>query len=613
MKKRLILIIVIVVIMITSVILFFSLRSDFKDDYKKSPGYTKADSARLKTVKKHLDNVLENGRSKVKHTPLLADGINTFDGSFASWANVDGTFSPISNFASQQNFMRALVAYSIVTNDLKYHEEAKIITKYFMDYFQDENNLFRWGGHQFINLDTLKVEGPQSKNQVHELKNHYPFYDLMIEINQEKVENFLAQMWTAHVVDWKTLDINRHGDYSKPVSYSNLSVFKNAVLTKPVVDVTKVTERISGGTTYKALKLPESRGLTFINAGSDLYYAGYLLSDLTSNSNPRAWGKYLAEQYQLARNPVTGLPVYQFSQPRQQEITDDPFETNSKYGDRAQRQFGADYGDVALEGNVLFKNISPIMIDSMNINLYIGKQFNDLDLINWSVDTIKSYYTHALTYNEEDQIKLLPMWNDGQSMLGYTFKQSGYYGNSGSSVSYLSITSEHLLTIVRAFRKALNDTTLWNILREVAKGLGYGDLGTIDGKEVDLNINPNNPNSEEPNNNAFGLLAFVELYDETKNIDYLTIARTIADNIVKTKFNRGYFTKGPQYIYSRIDDIEALALLILDASIKNKFNEVPVYLSDSGYVHGEYLDHDTGLIVESGYETHYVYRKLRFD
>ena len=569
------------------------------------------DEIRMQAVKTHLDNVLRNSRSKIKNTSLLADGIDTFTGELASWANKDQTFSPISDYASQQNFMRTLVAYSAITGDMKYKNSAIATTKYFMKYFQHNNGLLKWGGHEFINIDTLLIEGPENKGLVHELKNHYPYYELMLEVDEDAVKKYLEQQWAAHVIDWSTLDINRHGENTTVLTKYEVPEKSNSILLRPVPtsDVVDPSNVVTTATNTQALQLPNSQGLTFINAGSDLYYAAYLLGELTGNPMAISWGKYLARQYQLARNPETGLPVYQFTQPLQRDTTTDDTDTNSKFGDRAKRQFGDDFGAVALEGNVLFKNISAIIIDSMNINLYIGEKFDDQELLSWTVDTLKKYYQYALCYDQNQIMRLLPMWNDGQSMLGYVFKKDGYYGDKGTVVDYLNMSSENMLTIARACELFPEDQELWDLLREVAKGLGYGDIGADkSGKELALQMNPTSPITGTSINSSFGVMSFVYLYEMTKKTEYLDMARTIADNIVATKFHRGYFVKSEAHRYCRINDNDALALLTLAAAISGKLSEIPVYLSDTGYVHGDYYDYSKGK-VQNGYDTDYIYEQ----
>ena len=56
------------------------------------------------------------------------------------------------------------------------------------------------------------------------------------------------------------------------------------------------------------------KGLTFINAGSDLIYAAAMLSKFTSDPKPLEWAKRLAYRYVETRDPKTGIGGYQFSQ-----------------------------------------------------------------------------------------------------------------------------------------------------------------------------------------------------------------------------------------------------------------------------------------------------------
>src|SRR5690625_6100740 len=51
--------------------------------------------------------------------------------------------------------------------------------RYHFNHLVDESGLLHWGGHKFINLKTLEDVGPKEKGYVHELKNCFPYYELM--------------------------------------------------------------------------------------------------------------------------------------------------------------------------------------------------------------------------------------------------------------------------------------------------------------------------------------------------------------------------------------------------------------------------------------------------
>ena len=70
---------------------------------------------------------------------------------------------------------------------------------------------------------------------------------------------------------------------------------------------------------------------------------------------------------------------------------------------------------------------------------------------------------------------------------------------------------------------------------------------------------------------------------------------------VKEKFHRGFFVEDEILLYSRLDQPDTLALLILDGVIKGfKVDELPFYLADSGYIHG-YLLADDGVVEDRNY------------
>src|SRR5690606_15940420 len=156
---------------------------------------------------------------------------------------------------------------------------------------------------------------------------------LMWEVDAEKTARFIRALWNAHVIDWEVLDMSRHGAYDKPIGLLWDSSFGHPA------------------------PFFEGNGLTFINAGSDLIYAAGQLYAYNGEAGALRWGLRLAQMYVNARHPDTGLGVYQYSQPKRRapppEDPSDPLFLYGRFGDRAQRQFGPEYGAIALEGNLL--------------------------------------------------------------------------------------------------------------------------------------------------------------------------------------------------------------------------------------------------------------------
>lgn len=260
--------------------------------------YTEQDAMRVQAVKTYIDNVLQEGRSQIKTTPLLADGINTTTRKPVEWIYPDGRTATISNFANQQNFLRTLTAMSVVTEDQRYQLEAVRITRYFMDNFIADNGLFYWGGHRFVNLDTLELEGPQNKNSVHELKNHYPYYPFLYHVDPHATERYIKAFWQAHVEDWQSLDMGRHGSYSK--NYDD-KVFHRPIPAS-LVDQSKLPI------------MPETKGLTFCGIRFDLCRLPARLAGTTSKcariSRLGPISDDTVQTGQAPQNGRTGLSVH---------------------------------------------------------------------------------------------------------------------------------------------------------------------------------------------------------------------------------------------------------------------------------------------------------------
>lgn len=544
------------------------------------PEYNKDDEKRLNSVKEFYSNVLRDGKSKTNPTPLFADGINILTNSPVEWIFPNGEKVKISNFANQQNFLRTLVSLTEVTGDQKYKITAINTSKYFMDNFISENKLFYWGGHRFLNLDTLATVGPQNKNQVHELKNLFPYYEFLYQINPEATKNYVIAFWNAHVEDWDTLDMGRHGNYNKKF---NPNIFKEH-LPKNIVNPRELPV------------LPETKGLTFINAGSDLIYSAYILNSLSPDKDMLMWGKTVFTQYQLAKNPKTGAPVYQFTSPKRREWPPkNDKDTNSKFGDRAFRQFGAEFGDIAKEANALFKgNPKTIVVDNSLVLYDIYTKTKDPDILNNAVDNLKNYYKIAL--NQENG-SLKPVWNDGTDLTNYTLVRDGYYGKKGSILKSESIKSEEYAIPLIRWYSITKDQDLWNTARIILnKNFDLGDIGTFDGKNILLNMGTTN-------SSPYSIFLMIDLYKTTNNDKYIELARIVGNNLVTTKFKNGYFVSEPNLLNAKIDSIEAFALVSLDAVLKGKDKNIPQYISHGGYIHGEHIEG------ESVYDKNVIYGK----
>jgi pectate lyase len=516
------------------------------------------DKARLDAVIKFADNLLKDGKDVYsgKATPLLVNGINVFTKEPVKWIFSDGNEAVLSDFACQQNLMRVLVSLSNLTGDEKYKSAAKNILQYMFEHFQDTSGLLQWGGHKFIDLKSLNAVGPSDKELVHELKNAYPYYDFWYEVNPEATVKFIKAFWNAHVYNWKTLEISRHGKYGL------------------------IPGDIWNHTFEQQIPFFKTRGLSFLDAGNDLIYSGVKLYEFTQDTGALLWAKRLASQYVLSRDPKTGLGAYQFTQPRKTAEPPADSSTFSQYGDRVQRQFGPEFGPNALEGTILLKkHIETIYSINAMMEIQLA---NDLgkdgeDFYKWTKEGMSSLARYSYI---PDKNLLRPMFNDGQDLSDFVLKRDGYNGRKGTVLRQIHAGNMLLISFARA-SMLTQDKSLWDMARSIAKGNGLGDIGTEPAKNIKLNY-------QTKNDDAYSVFALVDIFRQTQNSEYLNLARVVANNLVKNKFNHGYFTPGADYLYANFDAIEPYALLTLEAAIKGTPDKVPGFINGAGFVQGEY-------------------------
>lgn len=559
--------------------------------------YAESDYDRLHAVIQHVENVLKYGHEYNEETKLLPDAINTLTGEPAKWTFPNRAQVPYANLANQQNFFRTLVALSNVTGDTKYKDEAVDILSEFMENYQSPNGLFEWGGHRAINLDTLDVQSFEGPNGPHELKNMMPYYELMLEVNEEATLKFMRQLWTAHFY-FETTDMNRHGSYS--TAY-DVNVFGQTIPD----DVIQMDQQ--GNPIIPA----DSPGLLpFVNSATDLAYAAFTLSDYTFDPIPADWAKYLMRQYNLASNPITGMTVYQF---KSTQVTKTPAEcavpsyTNSGCGDRVARQF-RDFGPIARESNVAWKNTQAVYVDNILMLLEAADKYGVEHFVDWARDYIEGYLEYAYI-RIDGRNKIIPMFIDGTVTYGYIVPEVGYFGPSKMRLDYVDMPTTYLLPILRTILQTKEDEDrikLWGYFRDIVYTFGLGDIGELGGASPNLDLDTS---IDDP----FALMAMVELYDYTKNESYLNVARTIGNNIVNEKFHRGFFVQDEIMLYSRLDQPDTLALLTLDAVIRGiPLSNMPFYLADSGYIHG-YLLSDDGVVEDRNYSQNIIYTKTIYD
>lgn len=530
------------------------------------------DNERLELIKEYADRVLHHGadRWSGKNTPLLADGINIDTGEPVVW-RYQGEEFLISNMASQQNLFRLLTGLTNLTGNEHYKEAAKESIKYHFDNLVSESGLLRWGGHQFIDLKTLEPVGHFDAD-LHEFKNTFPFYELMWETDEEATERFIKSYWNAHMFDWETLDMNRHGQWDLEEGHQWQNEFSDP---EPFF---------------------EGDGLTFINAGSDLIYAAGLLYRFNGEQGALDWANRLHGMYLKARHPETGLGVYQYSKPRASREPIQPMyelrHTSQRYGDRAQNQFGLKFGDVAKEGWVLWgTRVKSIYVNNGFMQLGMAEAMGDdgTEFLQGTADGLRALTNYA--YKPENN-HFVAMWADGTELTNRTVPQYGYYCqriltneincSAENMWSPLEADMEFLMTYARAYRLT-GDPIFWETARNMALGLGLGEIGKRPGEGVTLNMNADGSDYEE-------IFALLELYRAAEHPDYLNRAKVVADRIIKKHFHNGFFLPSEDHIHANFDSLEPLAILTLEAVLRGTPEKVPSHVGGAGYIHGRFDD-----------------------
>lgn len=479
---------------------------------------------RLEQLKAYAQRVLEEASCKENPSPLLADQINVSEHSPKK--EEDGHV--VSDAAHQQNFLRFLCGLSALHAGPAYRDRACALMQYMMDHPMG-GGLMKWGGHRYLDLITLTDRG--EKELVHELKNDYPYYELMFETDAEKAELYVKAFWNAHIYDFDQFEMGRHS-MEKPYG------------------VEGIWERKFGDPEPFA----QRKGLSFRNTGNDLMYAAGRLREAKGDEGALLWAGHLHDMYMKCRHPKTGLGVYQFSQAMKRMETDDDTITLSFYGDRAKRQLGPEFGEIALEANVLLKS-QELSIYALNPQViaacYSHGSEKEQQMVAQTAENMKAFYRYG--YDSKTR-GMRPLLADGTDLTGYVLKRPGYYGPKGRVLEQHPLAGDYLLAYTQ-MALVSEDQELWQIVRTWALDLGLGDFGEVAGKPGQLNV-------ETDSCDTGALLAVLKLCG--LNPEYLCLAERLGENIQNASWHDGYYMKKDSGICC-IDAIEPLALLKLEA------------------------------------------------
>jgi pectate lyase len=520
----------------------------------------------LNAVRTFADNVLKYGRDTYgpKHTPLFVDGLNIHNHEPVKWISPEGERWILSNLASQQNLFRTLDGLTKITGDPKYRQAAVEAIEYAFENLQVRNGLLSWGVGCVYNLQT-----DRKYVRSHVLNCEYPYYELMWDVDSNATKQFIEAFWSAHILDWSNLEMNRADVMSER--------FENPW-----------QHEYKGGPVFFRSK--RRNATPFMSAGSDLYYAAALLSKLSGDKEPLVWSKRLAHRYVETRNANTGIGGCIYSL---REI------------DRATAQFGDDFRGHVVNSGTIFP-IYPQLDDYVHpargltvpqpnrtrfrgfamqggayhgirpwiCQFLLGEILGDdgKEFTRWALEELTAI--GRVAYRKKDN-SFIPMLTDGTSLEGYVYTKDGYYGPKGTTLKAHWAGSIPFWAYAVGYRLTA-DEFMWEMARSIAEGNGFGDVGTLagDGPKLEMEINCSD---------AYALLGFLELYSKTQNVAFLKMASRIGDNIVAEKFHRGFFVPTKKHLYARFDYPEPLVLLKLEAAARTAPTLTPQVWPSASY------------------------------
>jgi pectate lyase len=497
----------------------------------------------VNAVREFADNVLERGRDTYgpKQTPLFVDGLNVDTLQPPIWKK-NGEEWILSNMASQQNLFRTLDGLTSLTGERKYRGAAVRATRYAFDNLRGPNGLLYWGGHYCYDAAGDKLVG---ESESHELKRHYPYHELMWQVDPAVTKKYIEAVWRTHIIDWDNLDMNRHGKYDKDTD-------------------TPWPEKYVGGPIFFTSK---ANGLSFINTGSDIYYAGAMLHKLSGEEAPLVWAKRMAGRYAETANPQTGMRGFQYSRVTQ---------------DRAEAQFSEVErlkGHLVLEGTILPPAYGRMVhatagIVQMKLSEMLGDEGSEFR--NWALDGLRAYGKY--TYNPADNT-FLAMLTDGTVLSRADIQKDGYYGKVGESEMLDPLESDPAFFWAYAMAYRLSgERFMWDMARNVGRGEGLGDIGETSkgAAKLDMSASCSDP---------MYLMGCLELYRCTGRSEFLDMAKKIGDNILEQRFYKGFFLPSKDYINAKFDTLEPLVLLTLAAEIRGEPSAVPEVWPSRSYFH----------------------------
>ena len=507
---------------------------------------TQADSqCYLSAIRSFANTVLEHGRDTYgqNHTPLFVDGLQAETLKPVRWKK-NGQTWVLCNFASQQSLMRTLDGLSALTGDERYRRAAEDAARYALKHLRSANDLIYWGGHIAWDLDQDRPVGEYP--DIHEMKNHQPYYPLLWRVDTEGTRRLLEAVWAAHILDWSLLDYNRHAKTEKLVHPQWDHAFREDV------EVPFPTE---------------TSNLSFALVTPSLIDAGAALAVLGHDEKALIWTRRLAYRWQQGRDPNTGLCGGQLSY---------------RQPDRAQMTLGHVHPNIN-EAKIVanyhrtgrYHDIPLAQMQAGEKLIATGGEYRKVgqEFIRWASEDLKTYARHC--YDPKSG-RFIARMTDG-TPIRWQEARAGYYDSS--SFAPAGPNSSILWNYALAYRLT-REKAHWTMARQLAQTLSLGDLGQPGAKQRKLHYDISCSDWRM-------IYPLLELATATGDRSFLKLACQVGDNLLQTQRQTGLFPRSG-YQHARTGDEIPLAVLHLAAALEAKQSLMPPPMLDNGFFHAEY-------------------------
>lgn len=593
-----------------------------RDIYTYSGDTYESDAQRLSILEESIDLLFnEYAANPYNDAPLLASFVNLNTGRPAEFDTVGYEDVVMSNFAQLTGMYRVLDALATITDDANYANTVDETYQWYIDNAIADNGLGYWGGHSYIDMKTLEDCYTYSSIGLkahHELKQHGLYLDPFFRLSPEIGEKIVKGTWLAHVYDWETLFSNRHGEYN---SNNSESVWYEAESFKQI-------------TNY----IQDCSGAPFRDFCGDLMNMAGSLYENTGDNNGLLWAENLLSCLYNLQDENTGMiPSLYATAKDAPGIKGDPdilfpnwwttdtrviTATNLVFGDRFYNQYAKDLVKQGFyPASVLEKNDLTVT-QGREASAQAANFLNDLVLADLlgekGIEYKKKAVEHTAAYVRHFWNKNTTKFDkgmiDGVNLKDFEPTRNGYmsvayYGKDGTKFGTTTINGVdyfNLLCKCYDIAKEYNMTEDAKTLKEIIDFyseynykigiLGEEEIGDV-GTKLNFGTQCNKPKM---------VLALLDLYDASDKLEFLQLARVVANNYINSDYKYGVFSDtdnnyvnivatpkpGGNNIYyvGGYNYIGYYALARLEAYISGVENEIPPYEVYDGYLEDVFLD-----------------------